>query len=304
MHEASATPAADPGPATTRHARWLVVAALLACWLGTAAAQGGDGAGALRERYASLREALRTSPLQRAMVIESQQASDSLQGRVYAVLDRPFSQVGPVLPVISHWCDILMLHLNNKQCRPGMAGTEATLALWVSRRYDIPLEKAQRIDFTYQVQARSADYVDVTLSAAKGPLGTHDYRIEIEAMPLPDGRSFVHMSYAYQFGMAARMAMQAYLATAGRDKIGFTVVERKADGKVVHVGGLRGLVERNTMRYYLALEAYLASLAQPPAQQQEFRLKQWITAVERFAPQLHEADEDVYLEMKRRELRR
>lgn len=282
---------------------WFGVCATV--WAGVALAQGtADGAARLAERHAALRETLRTSALQRPIVIESQQNGDVILGRVYAVIDQPFAQAAKVVPVVSHWCDILMLHLNNKQCQLGAAGTQTPLALWISRRYDIPLEKAQRIDFLYQVQAQAAGYVDATLNAAKGPLGTHDYRIEIEAMPLPEGRTFLHMSYAYEAGMAARMAMQAYLATAGREKIGFTVAERKADGTVVHVGGLRGLVERNTMRYFLAFDAYIASLSQPPAQQQEFRLKHWITAVERYAPQLREAPENEYLEMKRRELKR
>jgi hypothetical protein len=296
----------DPPRPGAGLAAWAGSAALIGALLGHSPvlAQPATGAAALKERHAALEPALRTSPLQRPIVIESQQTGDSIMGRIYAVVDQPFTRVAQVVPTVGHWCDVLMLHLNNKQCRLGTAGTQTTLALWVSRRYDIPLEKAQRFDFIYQVQAQAPAYVDATLGAAKGPLGTHDYRIEIEAMPLADGRSFVHMSYAYEAGMASRMAMQAYLATAGREKIGFTVASRKADGTPTYVGGLRGLVERNTMRYFLAFDAYFASLAQPPAQQQEFRLKYWITAVEGYGPQLHEADEAVYLEMKRAELNR
>ena len=44
-----------------------------------------------------------------------------------------------------------------------------------------------------------------------------------------------------------QMAMQTYLATLGRGKSGFTS------------GGIRGEVERNTMRYYLAIDSYLAA---------------------------------------------
>ena len=53
------------------------------------------------------------------------------------------------------------------------------------------------------------------------------------------------------------------LATLGRDKVGFSVVGRAADGRPVHVEGLRGAVERNTLRYYLAVESYLGALALP-----------------------------------------
>jgi hypothetical protein len=100
------------------------------------------------------------------------------------------------------------------------------------------------------------------------------------------------------------MAMQAYLATVGSAKIGFTVVEKRPDGAPVHIGGVRGVVERNTMRYYLAIDAYLASLALPAAQQVERRLRDWFASTERYAPQLHEMNEADYLAMKRREIAR
>jgi hypothetical protein len=67
---------------------------------------------------------------------------------------------------------------------------------------------------------------------------------------------------------------------------------------------VRGGVERNTMRYYLAIEAYLGSLAVPPADRLEQRLHGWFAATERFSRQLHEIDESAYLEMKRQEVRR
>ena len=51
------------------------------------------------------------------------------------------------------------------------------------------------------------------------------------------------------------MAMDAYLAGAGREKVGFSVVERLPDGRPVYVDGVRGVVERSAMRYYLAIES-------------------------------------------------
>jgi len=45
-----------------------------------------------------------------------------------------------------------------------------------------------------------------------------------------------------------RRAMQAYLATIGSAKVGFTILDRR-DGKPVYQGGVLGLLERNTMRY-------------------------------------------------------
>jgi hypothetical protein len=63
-------------------------------------------------------------------------------------------------------------------------------------------------------------------------------------------------------------------------------------------------VERNTMRYYLAIDAYLASLAAPPAQQRMRRLEAWFAATEQYARQLHEVERADYLAMKQNEFRR
>ena len=116
--------------------------------------------------------------------------------------------------------------------------------------------------------------------------------------------SFVHLTYTYGFGALAKLATQAYLATAGRDKVGFTVTRRTADGRPVYIDGVRGMVERNVMRYYLAIEAYLGALSVPPAERTEKRLRDWFAATERNATQLHEVERDEYLAMKREALQR
>jgi hypothetical protein len=95
--------------------------------------------------------------------------------------------------------------------------------------------------------------------------------------------------------------MHAYLATAGSKKVGFTITGTRSDGQVDYVGGLRGMVERNTMRYYLAIEAYLGALSAPPAAQLEKRLQDWYVETERYPRQLHEIEKNDYLQMKRRE---
>ena len=95
--------------------------------------------------------------------------------------------------------------------------------------------------------------------------------------------------------------MQAYLGTIGSDKVGFTVVGKQSDGQPLHVGGMRGLVERNTMRYYLAIEAFLGALSAPPQARLEKRLHDWFAAVERYPRQLHEMEQAEYLDMKRKE---
>jgi hypothetical protein len=90
--------------------------------------------------------------------------------------------------------------------------------------------------------------------------------------------------------------MQAYLGTLGSDKVGFT--PKGASG---YVGGVRGVVERNTMRYYLAIDAFLDA---PRPEQLDRRLAAWFDATERYARQLHETERSEYLEMKRSEYAR
>jgi len=73
------------------------------------------------------------------------------------------------------------------------------------------------------------------------------------------------------------------------------------DGRPTYVGGVRGLVERNTMRYYLAIDDYVAA---PAPAQLEQRLDTWFDATERYPRQLHEMEKPEYLAMKRDEARR
>jgi hypothetical protein len=70
------------------------------------------------------------------------------------------------------------------------------------------------------------------------------------------------------------------------------------------VTGVRALLERNTVRYYLAVDAYLEALVLPQAQQLERRLLDWFAATERHPRQLRELDWETYVQMKRMEVRR
>ena len=96
--------------------------------------------------------------------------------------------------------------------------------------------------------------------------------------------------------------MRGYLATTASTKIGFTKVGQ-GDSQT-YVGGMRGAVERNTMRYYLAIDAYLASLRLPQPAQLDARLNAWFDATEKYPEQLGEVDKDSYLKMKKSEVLR
>jgi hypothetical protein len=274
------------------------------CLAGFTTLHAAADASVLRVKHAELRDELRNNNFQRALHIDSSEVGDALKGDVYAVLDHPFALVSKALKEPSGWCDVLLLPFNTKYCRP-VSGNEGTmLHVRIGRKYNQPVEKAHRLNFTWQPVASTADYLETRLNAAHGPVGTKDYRIVMSAVPLDDGRTFMHLSYSYGFGVAGRMAMQAYLATAGADKIGFTVNGRDGRGQPIYIGGMRGAIERNAMRYYLAIDAHVASLRAPPEQQLDKRIEAWFAATERYARQLHEMDRATYVAMKRDEYER
>jgi len=220
---------------------------------------------------------------------------------VYAVVDYPIDTVENGLGGAPSWCDVLILPYNTKHCHASGSGDSAQLAVRIGRKADQAPEDANPITFTYHVQARTGDYMRVVLDSPDGPLGTRDYRIVFEATPLDGRRTFIHLGYSYGFGMMARLAMQAYLGTAGAHKVGFTVTGKDSSGNPVYVKGMLGATERNTMRYFLAVDAYLGSLAVPEPQRLEKRLNDWYSASGSYPLQLAEMDKGEYLAMKRRE---
>lgn len=265
-----------------RPARWLAsvgAAALFAL----SSLQAHADAGELRARHEQMQEQLRNNEFGRQLAIDSAETKNSLQGDVYAVLDHPFEKVKGALQDPGAWCDIMLLPFNTRACQA--SGNQLTVR--IGRKPDQPVEQAHPLAFTFQNVAAGADYLQTRLNAGEGPFGTRDYRISAEAVPLENGKTFMHMRYSYGFGGAGRFAMQAYLATAGANKVGFTT------------NGVRGAVERNAMRYYLAIDAYLDTMDAPAAQRVDQRLERWFAATERYPRQLREMERGKYVALKK-----
>ena len=258
----------------------------------------------LRAKYTELGKQLRENQFQRALYLDSTQSSNDLKGEIYAVVDYPFATANGALNNPAHWCDVLILHINVKYCHASIRNGGTVLTVNIGRKYYQSLADAYRLEFNYREVITMPDYFALELNATSGPLSTHDYRIWIEATSLKDGRTFMHVTYAYSFGSVGRLALQGYLATIGRDKVGFTVTGKLSNGKPAYIQGVRGVVERNTMRYYLAIDAYFAALSTSPEDQLEKRLQQWYHSTDQYARQLHEVERGDYLKMKRREYQR
>ena len=286
----------------SRWSAWVLAAAVCAVCANAVASP--QSAAALQAKYLSLVEPLQRNQFQRALVLDSSETPERISGDVYAVVQYPFGVVRASLDSPQNWCDVISLHVNTKYCRPIAGPTGTILRVHIGKKTAEELAATPRVDFSYSTAATTPELMDVRLGAKDGPLGTSDYRIALEAVALPNGRTFVHLNYSYAVSFAGRLALQTYLGTIGSGKVGFTVVGRQGNGQPDYVAGVRGLVERNTMRYYLAIDSFLESAAVPPPAQLEQRLQSWFSAVERYPRQLHEVDRDAYLQMKYAEFAR
>ena len=287
-----------------RVTRLFALALALVAMPGMAAAPA-DPAAALHQRYAALKEQLAHNDYQRPLYLDSSDADGTTLGEAYVVVAHPYKRVVAALGSSDHWCDILILHVNTKYCRPvtGAAGSPV-LQVAMGRKFEQDLDDAYQVDFSFQKLRSDSQLLQVELDAPEGPMGTRDYRIQLEAVPLDSTQTFIHLSYAYSYGMTARLAMQTYLATLGNSKVGFTVVAHNDAGEPEYIDGVRGAVERNTLRYSLAIEAYLGAWSTPANQRIEKRLHDWFAATERHPLQLREMELDEYLVMKRNEIQR
>jgi hypothetical protein len=287
-------------------AAWRQIAACVAAGLFAlpAHAAGAEAAAVLAAKFAEVRTQLSDNQFRKPIFLVSSESTDSVAGDMYALIDQPFGAAAAALKGAGDWCEIMILHLNTKYCRASADAKGSVLNVSIGKKVEQPVEDAYRVVFAYRVAAQSADYLQVRLNADEGPFSTRNYSIVLEAIPVDRSRTFLHLSYSYAYGTAGRLAMQVYLSTAGSGKVGFTVTGKQADGQPRHIGGMRGLVERNTMRYYLAIEAFLGSLSSPPQARFEKRLRDWFAATERYPQQLHELEQEEYLLMKRREYQR
>lgn len=292
---------------TSGSRRWAAVV-LAAAWLpgatgaqGVTAAPDADPAAALLAQHEALSGEFAQSPFEQPLHVQSIEGAHESAGDVYGVVDHPIAVVVEAFSTPAHWCDTLILHLNVKYCRAGDGDLGNLLSVAIGGKRDKELSSASRIEFVYRIATSPPDYVDIVLEARRGPLGTGNYLVELEAVRLDDERSFLHLRYSYTYGVRARFAMRLYLATSGSGKVGFTTVD-DADGAVpTLIRGVRGAIERNVMRYFLAIDAYLDARSVPEPGRFAASLELWFSATERYARQLHELERDEYFAMKRRE---
>lgn len=275
--------------------------ALSLLFLGTFLAQAAEQPGdeqALLAKYQSISGKLVKNQFGAPIYIESKEQSGSVKVDMYGVFNYPFDAVKQALQSPPNWCEITFMHINVKACTAKKKGDQWFLTLYNGRKYYQAPSDATPLKFLFRTASMKPDYMDLSLTAKEGPFGTKDHRIRVQAVPMESRKTFLHFSYTYSHGAMARMAIKSYFSTIGRDKVGFSLIRK--DGKSYYVGGVRGAIERNTVRYYLALESYIETLKSPENQRLGQRLNRWYDLTAKYR-QLKENEKGEYLAAKKKE---
>ncbi|MCC5859306.1 MAG: hypothetical protein JJT90_14195 [Ectothiorhodospiraceae bacterium] len=243
-------------------------------------------------------ERIRQSPFPEPIVLRSAEESDAIHGDIHGIVQEPLERLAGYLRQTTHWCGMLFLHLNVKTCLQAGDAGEGEIGLYLGRRYYQEPDEADLVRFRLEVIKDDENLSAVDLRSDRGTLGAQDIRIQVQVVPLDDERSLAHMRYSVGLGWFARTSLRLYLRTIGRDRIGFTVIGTDQAGDPVHVNGLRGVIERNTVRFYLAMQAFTEY---PEADQLQARLERWFELTDQYPEQLRELDRETYLDQKRRE---
>lgn len=276
----------------------LCAAILLWSSAGQAAGPATGGERALLSKYHAIKGNLEKNQFGAPIYLQSTEADGSFRVDMYGIFNYPFDTVREALNSPANWCDITLLHINNKACT--YKTTDYTLlTLYSGRKHYQRPSDAYPLKLKYRIVTQQPEYLDLLLDAKEGPFRTKDHRISLQAAPLDASRTFVHFGFSYSNSSMTRVAINGYFATAGQGKVGFSTVNQ--NGKWVYVDGVRGAVERNTVRYYLALQSYMDTLRYPESQRFEQRINRWYDLTAKYPRQLKELEKSEYLSNKRQE---
>ena len=230
--------------------------------------------------------------------LESSEQKGLVSADVSTILPYPFETVAPALEKAQNWCQFMPLHFNIKACTCEQQSGGEVLTLYSGRKtYQSP-DASLAIAYRFEVAKRGDGQLMLHLHTSKGPAGTRDYVLDVDALKVKEG-TMLHIHSSYQPSFTSSLLTGTYLATIGHDKIGFTRVTE--DGKSHPVKGVRGVIERNVMRYQFAIDAFLNTQSLPAVSRHEAELRYWFKKNDSFPQQLHEMSEKDYLEIKHKE---
>ena len=258
----------------------------------------------LIDKYHKIEKELEKSSLPIPFYLESSVNKDTSRVDIYGTIKHPFDIVENELQVPTNWCDIVLLHSIVRACTYKKVKDTWLLTLYNVKKFQDPLKDAYPMNFEYRVIAQQPGFFAISLAAPGGPFRTKDHRFGLEAIPVDQDRTFIHLRYSCSYSGLGYFLMKSYYSLFGGGRIGFSVIGADGDGNPVYVGGLRGAVEGNVLRYYLTILAYMDSLEIPVEQRFEKRMTQWYDLTARYKRQLFEMEREAYFIYKKQDQER
>lgn len=252
----------------------------------------------LRSLYQQNTARLENSSFGLPLFLDSFERDNRVHVDVYGIFDSPYASVADVLKVPANWCDIVSIHPNVKACTYGGVPGAGQLTFYVGKKSYQPPEDTRHVVYQYRTVTQRHSYMDIILSADSGPFGTAGHIMRFEALPLTGGKTFVHVSYEYSDSVALRLAAKVYFATIGRDKVGFTETGTDGNGAAMLIGGPRGSIERNAVRYYFAIQSFMNTQRYAEENRFKARIRDWYDRTNRYPKQLFDLNRKDYLAFK------
>ncbi|MFQ6023282.1 MAG: hypothetical protein ACE5NW_11220 [Acidiferrobacterales bacterium] len=282
---------------------WLLAITILVCTSIAAPSRGdADRPQALRIDYQKIRDELRDSIHGIPVYTRSEEHKDLINAEVYGVLGYPLEKLAKILATPANWCEFATLHPNVKACTYAQRHGQALLTLHLDRKTRASIEHAFVIKLRYRIGHLDEDYFTALLEGDKGPLGTRNHRFQLEAVAVED-KTFVRVSFSYRWRLIGRMATTVYLAMRGHDTVGFSTVGVDDKGYPIYVKGKKAMMERNVMRCYFALRAFMDTQHLTASERFEARISYWFDLAEKYFPKPYDMEREEYVEVKRQERR-
>ena len=254
----------------------------------------------LIDKYHKIEKELKKSSSAIPFYLESSMSQNGSHVDIYGTIKYPFDIVKNGLQLPTNWCDIVLLHTEVRACTYKKVNDTWLLTLYNVKKFQDPLGDAYQMKFEYRI-TQQLGFFAISLSAPEGPFSTKDHQFGLEVLPLDEDRTFIHLRYSFRYSSLGYFLMKSYFSIFGGGRVGFSVTDADNDGNPVYVGGLRGAVEGNVLRYYLAILAYMDSLEIPVEQRFEKRMSQWYDLTARYKRQLFEMEREEYLTRKRQD---
>jgi hypothetical protein len=236
------------------------------------------------------------------LTFSSKVSSGFAKGELFALANFSFADITRLLNSMSRLCEAMLLHIDVKSCvkKRNPNGSNQLHVYVGNEDYRSP---ADSFHIIYQVETRNQgkNYSHIQMSATSGPFDTSDYSIDVEVLAITSNTSFIHLSNSAQYGFFANIVLNTYLATVGSHKVGFTEIGKDPGGNPNYIKGIEGVIERNIMRYFLALQSYLDNINLPKTLQFEARINRWYDLSRNYSRQLYELGKEDYLGHKRKE---